>query len=440
MKELVPFASLLGNATQIALLMGAVSGLWLLGRRLRSALAGLAAACALLPCMSNLARLAALRVFASAGGAEPNAVSYLPLQGMRYVAVGLVAVWLVRLVRSDGFRVRSLAVGATVGACIVATPWALGPLTDRLYIANVQQRHDWESRLSTRASPRWLERRTGELPTRFTMGLAVDGLYDRAWACGVDSMQRVVCWHPEREQLEPEVLAEGVVDVSVGWGRACAVDARGCARCWSASGGELPVPALCDAVAVQVDIDGYVCAQSSGVDCFDGPPRDSGPWALNTPDVRLVAVGYLHGACVTTGGDGAWCWDRSSAQMAKGVDVLRSPGVRVPAPALADAVGIAASAVDVCAVRGDGTVICLDEKGRQTEPPVRLTDVAQVAVAEDHICARTRAGRVVCWGDDQWGQSDEADVDDARWIAVTLRVTCTARTRGIECRGRGMVR
>jgi hypothetical protein len=154
-------------------------------------------------------------------------------------------------------------------------------------------------------------------------------------------------------------------------------------------------------------------------------------------EVRLLAVGYLNGACITTGSGATWCWDRDHTDVVDGIPTI---GTFFSPSTLADAVELSACFTRICAVRRDGSVKCLDYDKQAADPPMPLVDIAQVAVAEDHACARTHGGRLICWGDTQWGQSDEGDVDDATWVAATDAVTCAARARGVECRGREMRR
>ena len=186
------FAVVLAYATQAGLLSAAVLGAFLLGRRLCFIVPSLAAVCALLPFLSSIARFVALHVLARAGGGDANLVSYVPVSGARYLAVALVTLWLGRLLWLDGVPTRRRLAALAGGACIAVTPWALDPLSDRVYVANVELRNRWETLLSTRAAPRWVEGRRGELPGRFSIGLTSDGLYSRAWACGVDSSARAV--------------------------------------------------------------------------------------------------------------------------------------------------------------------------------------------------------------------------------------------------------
>ncbi len=124
-----------------------------------------------------------------------------------------------------------------------------------------------------------------------------------------------------------------------------------------------------------------------------------------------------------------------------------------------------------CAVRTDGRVYCwgsnesrqLGDRTSTSRPDPRpvldrtgaeLTDVAEVAAGHRYACARTRGGRVLCWGLDGSGQRGPgtsglsgvpepfleapggAEVTDARAIAVAAAYTCIVRSGGqVTCAG-----
>ena len=449
MSQLDELRGVFANALAVSLLVSPLVAAAIFARaRKDAALGAIGAAFAVVSVASGAARYAALLLFAKLGGADSNAIWIVPTHAARFVALFLAAAWLAVLF-SRRWPGRRAAIATLVAAVAVAVgPWGLDPVELRFELANVALRRDWQDLLSFKAPSRWLEGEAGEVPARFAMGLAGDGLFWRAWACGVDAKSSVVCWYPERARLALEPLASGFagVDVSVGAGRACVLDANGGVRCWDSRGRPLAVPALEPASALKLGLDGVACVRATGGDaiCWEGHSGASsetsfvnGPWTLPVADPRLIAVGYLHAACVTTG-SGAWCWDRGPGQIANGA--LRNPGPLSSAPALADAVDLSASSSQVCAVARSGALRCLDERGADVPLPIALEDVVQVAVGDDHSCARTRAGRLTCWGDDRWGESDESDVDDATWVSVTVATTCARRARGVECRGRGMRR
>ncbi len=57
-----------------------------------------------------------------------------------------------------------------------------------------------------------------------------------------------------------------------------------------------------------------------------------------------------------------------------------------------------------CVVRNDGTVRCLGDTANFFDAPDGLTDIAEVAVGDDHACARRDDGTVYCWGQGSLGQ------------------------------------
>jgi hypothetical protein len=446
----VPFPTLVGNATYVALLAGMVLAVWLSARRAPTAVLLIsAAALAILPTASALARHVAALALIWAGGSSADAVALWPFPYARHVTVAFVAIWFIRFWRTNRPAGRRVALGiiALVAGTVVATvPWALDSLERRIEVYDTRFRNaEW--RMSKRARPRWLRGSSALIPSQFSMGFATDGPIDRAWACGLSSRSLVVCWHPEREHIDLDVLSETPISsqVSVGWGRACAVDMSERSHCWDSLGHELPMPDLPNASSVEVAGAGYACirAMDGGVTCWDGPPWVSpiqGPWPLGISNVRLLAAGYQYGVCVVSQTGAALCWDRNHLGVGGGAYASTTIGTVVSAPALSDAVGLSACSLRVCGILRDGAVRCMDWLRNVETPRLPIAHLMQVAVSEDHACARNESGRVACWGDDEWGQSDEDDVNDAAWVATSHAVTCVARAGGIECRGRGIRR
>ena len=95
------------------------------------------------------------------------------------------------------------------------------------------------------------------------------------------------------------------------------------------------------------------------------------------------------------------------------------PLAATPVPGLAGVIQLAAGDDHVCALRGDGAVLCwgmafFGQLGHgdyrpheEPEPVVGLSGVVRIAAGQDHTCAVTKGGEVFCWGrneEDQAGQ------------------------------------
>lgn len=126
-------------------------------------------------------------------------------------------------------------------------------------------------------------------------------------------------------------------------------------------------------------------------------------------DAVALAAGAEH-TCALSRGGAVFCWGANDGgQLGDGTKSHRSAPVRVALPARA--AGIAAASWTSCAWFQTGEVYCWgdlhepgpDNTGRfeRVASPRRvrtISGVAQVAVGYAHICARTSAGSVVCWG------------------------------------------
>jgi hypothetical protein len=457
------FASplLVGNAAQaitLALPFVVVVVLWRRARAVAWPL--LVAALASVPMVYAVAHLAGVVAIARTGGEErvvrdlwlyawPSTARVIgSAQGLALLVAGA---WVVPLWQKVGQRELGpgRASAATVTAMVLAlSPHAWGACEERLWEDDERLRRPgmWTDLQSARTAPRWVRGMSAGDAGRVSIGRAPDAGSERAWACAINSEQHVACWYPERaapivQDMAPTV---GVVDVSVGNSRACAVDTSGRPHCWYPDGQELPVPANTDLVAL-VTRGHNVCSQTADehVVCWTYAsnfgrvgaldPYD-GPWMLAAEHVGGLALGLL-GTCIAFTSGAVACaspvaaWGRERPTLAP--VSLATSGIAAPGP-------FAASADRLCARDSTG-VECLERGGERIERSTRpIADVVQIAVADDHVCARTRGGRLDCWGRDQWGQCDEGDVNDATWVAVTDGVTCTARTGGIECRGRGI--
>jgi hypothetical protein len=117
--------------------------------------------------------------------------------------------------------------------------------------------------------------------------------------------------------------------------------------------------------------------------------QGSGPWVENLSDVVSISLGEFT-ACAILGDRSLHCWGRNDSGQA-GV-----PGEQnVKTPTL---------------VAG-----------------LQQVQVVEVSVGTAHTCARTAAGKVLCWGDNTWSQLAETPLEST-WISVPIEGLCEAAT------------
>jgi len=424
-------------------------------RSRRAALPAFAAALALVPIVNALADLAAVIAIARAGGdgmevrdlwfRSWDSMTTL-LRSARWLAVASAATWVACLWRGVAkreVRVRRAALGSAFGIAIAAAPRALEPLENLVLYEEEELRGEaaWRDLQSTSAPPRWVGTAPASLPRPFSIGRASGVAYKRAWACGVGPGQRLVCWDPEQRAPTLRVFPAqvGTTAVGVGTDWVCGLETGGRARCWSVDGRELPTPAIDHATSIATS-GPDVCVRTADARaiCWEYPwdlrhAGDTegfyGSWTLPELDVGAVAVGRGR-ACAVSMSGAVTCTEELASSGSSPV-TLRP--IALEASAVDGTWLMAASESRVCAVQGDA-VRCVELAAeRATTSERSIVHVVQIAVADDHVCARTGEGRVECWGQNEWGQCDEHDVTDAAWVAVRDAITCVARTRGVEC-------
>lgn len=199
--------------------------------------------------------------------------------------------------------------------------------------------------------------------------------------------------------------------------------------------GSDPAGRLTDAVQVVTGF-GHSCALTSAqtVKCWGFAVDSSGtPYDATTPaeildpthpsgllsDVVQLASGRNF-ICALQQGGGVKCWgavpDGTNATDATVIQPLPQPVLASTDPELplTGVVQVAAGNMHACALLTDGTVKCWgkNEHGQlgtgDTEPSLvplqvggstaSLDDVEEIAVSQDHSCARTSDGHVYCWG------------------------------------------
>jgi alpha-tubulin suppressor-like RCC1 family protein len=146
------------------------------------------------------------------------------------------------------------------------------------------------------------------------------------------------------------------------------------------------------------------------------------PTLLAGSDASFVAfaLGYGHQCYVTAAGE-AYCWGRGTyGALGNGSTVTQSSPVRVTgiADAVAIDVGLDITYYSTCAVHGDGGVSCWGSNqagilgtgvadSTTHSVPARVpgvSGVVEVAIGQQHACARRSDGTVTCWGYNTDGQ------------------------------------
>lgn len=212
-------------------------------------------------------------------------------------------------------------------------------------------------------------------------------------SCAVDCAGSSYCWDliDELDVRDPEFQPpppvrvfedENLVEIAVGSGHRCGRRADGAVIC--RGGWRQPTPGAVDvppARALDLETNNSCAMTERGVFCWGenwsgslglGPKENHGPTPLPAL-LTQVSVGHSHSCGVTSAG-AVWCWGRN-AFFELGCETGR------------------AGCGEPIALHGDW-------------PPVeRLPTVTQVAVGGDHSCALTDAGEVLCWGNDDTGQS-----------------------------------
>ncbi|WP_428001138.1 fibronectin type III domain-containing protein [Acidovorax sp.] len=188
------------------------------------------------------------------------------------------------------------------------------------------------------------------------------------------------------------ILASGLAAMAVGWAHTCALTTAGAVQCWGRN--------------------------------VEGQLGDGSTTNKNTPQpvtglasgVATIAAGYYHTCALTTAG-AVQCWgNNNSGELGDGSTTRKS----TPQPVTGLASGVAAIAAGrghTCALTTAGAVQCWGYNGqgqlgdgsgtnKSTPQPVTglASGVAAIAAGQQHTCALTTAGAVLCWGDNQYGE------------------------------------
>jgi len=203
------------------------------------------------------------------------------------------------------------------------------------------------------------------------------------YTCGLRPGGILECWGATMPD-DPEELPDfdaTYQDVSVGDGGGCAVRLDGAVTCW----GQYPQPNPSLRLAtVTARTPEQVCGLTVTGDLFCWPTALSPLQGLSQ-----VSIGNRTAGCVQGGDLPAFCWHegRTSQYAVHQVSVYGTTA---------------------CGIRTDDRLLeCWDLAGQSplgSAPPPQ-GEFLSVSVSMDHGCAIDMNGKVVCWGDNTFGQS-----------------------------------
>lgn len=232
----------------------------------------------------------------------------------------------------------------------------------------------------------------------------------------------------------PKIYA---TSLSVGGTHACAVLNNGYAVCWGDnSSGQLG--------------DGTFTKHNTAIE------------VVGLSEITDISAGGEHTCALMKGGN-VKCWGRNnSGQLGNGTKELSMELVDVPG--LLNVTGISAGSEHTCAVMGDGNVKCWgknlsgrvgnDTNERLILSPVDVVslgaNIVFVSAGNEHTCALTDDGNVMCWGrnvDGELGISQNSNLSktpvnvvglEGKAVAITTGFarTCAVTNKGeIQCWG-----
>jgi hypothetical protein len=238
----------------------------------------------------------------------------------------------------------------------------------------------WGDNRRGQAAPPWLEAQV----------IAAGGDTSCAIAHG-----GVTCWGDgSRGQLEvPPRLGEPV-QLAVGEGHVCMLNAAGAVRCWGDNRhGQADAPVLRGARAIAAGARHSCALGADGVRCWG----DNSFGQLDVPSLARpveLALGAFHGCAIDAGR--VLCWGGASSALREQVPALDAPRA------------LAAGGAHSCVLDAAG-VQCWGDSAASGLAPRELTLVQQLAVGGGaglaHACARHQQG-VACWGDNSLGQTE----------------------------------
>ncbi len=272
-------------------------------------------------------------------------------------------------------------------------------------------------------------------------------------------------------------LTSGVTTIAAGWSHTCALTAAGGAKCWGDNNyGQLGDGTQSNWRLTSVDVSGLssgvvaittgwsrTCALTAagGVKCWGynsyGQLGDGTTASRLTPvdvsglgsGVTAIAAGYMH-TCALTAAGGVKCWGYNyDGQLGDGTTTTRLTPVDVSG-LTSGVTAITAGDGHTCALTATGGVKCWgynnygqlgDGTTATRSTPVAVSGLASgitaITAGYYHTCALTAAGGVKCWGYNEYGQLGDGTTTN-RWTPVGVSslgsgITVIAAGDGHNC-------
>jgi hypothetical protein len=241
------------------------------------------------------------------------------------------------------------------------------------------------------------------------VSVAPDG-YQRS-VCAIREDHKLVCLGADHNGGVPVgVSAMSYVAVSTGGFSTCALrESDGKMECWGAAGAAMPPsPSAEPFVGVSVSAstvaglraDGTAAIWEQGARAYDRPNLD-----------RFLQVAIGDFSCGVRPGGELTCWGRRAPSTAWAGSSVRHVAIVKGA---------------VCVLRSNGSLACADASGMQPTPAGTFE---QMTGRYDHGCALRSDRKVVCWGDNNYGQAPAGpSLDTFKTIDVAPMNTCGVRS------------
>lgn len=214
--------------------------------------------------------------------------------------------------------------------------------------------------------------------------------------------------------------------IATGLDHTCALDDSG-VRCWGFNGsGQASPPAFLPPGVLSLEAGSlHTCAvYADDVQCWGDDEKKQTSVPRGLEGVKTIAVGS-ETACATTK-SGVECWGSSLGAVSR-LSFRRTAEI------------IDISRFAICAT--DGLRLSPTEcKGTTHSSPsiFDALDPIQIKLAPNFACLRERWGKVNCWGNNIYGQTDvPKDLRTARDLAVRNNVACALTEFEIICWGNG---
>lgn len=214
-----------------------------------------------------------------------------------------------------------------------------------------------------------------------------------AFGCVVRADRTVACFGtnasgelgtPGAPRSDRAVAVPGVsnaVQLALGRTHACARLGDGHVSCWGAGRAPARISGVDSVAELAADLDTTCARRRDGsVWCWGGS-FGATPTRLTTR-ARSVTLG-AEGGCVVWTDGAAGCFTAANHAV-------------TPLAGIAHARAIALTDRGRCVLDDAGVATCTDGP--------RVPDVVELASSPDHVCAKTKQGDVLCWGDDTFGQ------------------------------------